>query len=147
MLTITKRLEFDAGHRIPDHRSKCRSLHGHRYVLEVTLEGEPLDAPGCSDHGMLMDFSDVKAIAMAELVEPWDHAFLVWRGDRHIVEFLATLPGHNTVLLDRVPTVENLAQIAFEMLAPQYQSRYGNALRLARLRLYETPSAWAEVSA
>jgi 6-pyruvoyltetrahydropterin/6-carboxytetrahydropterin synthase len=147
MLTITKRLEFDAGHRIPDHRSKCRSLHGHRYVLEITLEGEPVNAPGCSDHGMLMDFTDVKAIAMAEVVEPWDHGFLVWREDRAIVEFLATLTGHNTVLLDRVPTVENLAQIAFEILQPKFVSRYGNALRLARVRLFETPNAWAEVVA
>jgi len=147
MLTITKRLEFDAGHRIPDHRSKCRSLHGHRYVLEITLEGEPVNAPGSSDHGMLMDFTDVKAIAMAEVVEPWDHAFLVWREDSRIVEFLAGMPGHNTVLLDRVPTVENLAQIAFAILQPKYVSRYGNSLRLARVKLFETPSAWAEVSA
>ena len=40
MLTITKRLEFDAGHRIPQHKSQCRNLHGHRYALEITLEGE-----------------------------------------------------------------------------------------------------------
>ena len=40
MLTITKRLEFDAGHRIPQHKSQCRNLHGHRYALEITLEGD-----------------------------------------------------------------------------------------------------------
>ncbi|HEX5676071.1 MAG TPA: 6-carboxytetrahydropterin synthase, partial [Azonexus sp.] len=27
-MLITRRLEFDAGHRIPDHRSQCRHLHG-----------------------------------------------------------------------------------------------------------------------
>ena len=36
MISVTRRLEFDAGHRIPDHRSQCRNLHGHRYVLEIT---------------------------------------------------------------------------------------------------------------
>ena len=37
---ITRRLEFDAGHRIPNHASQCRHLHGHRYAIEVTLSGE-----------------------------------------------------------------------------------------------------------
>jgi 6-pyruvoyltetrahydropterin/6-carboxytetrahydropterin synthase len=44
MLTITRKLEFDAGHRIPDHKSQCRNLHGHRYTLEITLTGKVIDA-------------------------------------------------------------------------------------------------------
>ncbi|MDP2056292.1 MAG: 6-carboxytetrahydropterin synthase, partial [Thiobacillus sp.] len=36
-MLITRRLEFDAGHRIPNHASQCRHLHGHRYALEITL--------------------------------------------------------------------------------------------------------------
>jgi 6-pyruvoyltetrahydropterin/6-carboxytetrahydropterin synthase len=43
-MRITRRLEFDAGHRIPDHASQCRHLHGHRYALEITLSGR--DHPG-----------------------------------------------------------------------------------------------------
>jgi hypothetical protein len=39
-MRITRRLEFDAGHRIPDHASQCRHLHGHRYALEITLSGD-----------------------------------------------------------------------------------------------------------
>ena len=39
-MQITTRLEFDAGHRIPDHKSQCRNLHGHRYALEITLSGD-----------------------------------------------------------------------------------------------------------
>ena len=63
MLTITRKLEFDAGHRIPDHKSQCRNLHGHRYVLEITLVGNVIDQEGNSDNGMIMDFSEVKALA------------------------------------------------------------------------------------
>ena len=44
MITITRKLEFDAGHRIPDHKSQCRNLHGHRYTIEITLVGEVIDA-------------------------------------------------------------------------------------------------------
>lgn len=147
MLTITKRLEFDAGHRIPDHNSECRNLHGHRYVLELTLEGEVVDAPGTPEHGMLMDFSAVKSIAREYVVDPWDHAFLVYEGDKPVRDLLDALPDHKTVVLSAVPTAENMARIAFEILAPRLQARYGNKLRLAKVKLYETPNSWAEYTA
>ena len=143
-LTITKRLEFDAGHRIPQHKSQCRNLHGHRYALEITLEGEPIDDPTSSEHGMLMDFSDVKTIAKENLVDLWDHAFLVHDGDTLILELLAKIPGHKTVVLDRVPTAENLVAIAFETLDPLYAAAFGHHLVLKKLRLYETPTSWAD---
>ena len=62
------------------------------------------------------------------------------------IAFLATLPGHKTVLLDAVPTAENLARIAFGLLEPAYQDTFGNQLRLQRVRLYETPNCWADAA-
>ncbi|QDJ52568.1 6-carboxytetrahydropterin synthase QueD [Bordetella hinzii] len=144
MISVTRRLEFDAGHRIPDHRSQCRNLHGHRYVLEITLTGDVVQTPGQSDTGMVMDFSDIKHIAKTHVVDVWDHAFLVYEGDTAVRDFLATLPGHKTVVLDRIPTAENLAAIIFHQLAPHYQDAYGHHLRLARVRLFETPNCWAD---
>jgi 6-pyruvoyltetrahydropterin/6-carboxytetrahydropterin synthase len=147
MLTITRKLEFDAGHRIPDHASQCRNLHGHRYTLLITLTGEVLDADGQSDNGMIMDFSDIKALANSVLVNLWDHAFLVYRNDHVVRAFLDSLPDHKTVVLERVPTVENLAQIAFDILRPAYASRFGRHLALTGITLYETPNCWAEITA
>jgi 6-pyruvoyltetrahydropterin/6-carboxytetrahydropterin synthase len=147
MLTITRKLEFDAGHRIPDHKSQCRNLHGHRYTLLITLNGEVNQAEGQSDSGMILDFSDVKALAKECLVDVWDHAFLVCCNDHVVMQFLGSLPDHKTVVLDRVPTVENLAQIAFNILQRAYQNRYGSSLALCSITLYETPNCWAEVRA
>ncbi|ANN77607.1 6-carboxytetrahydropterin synthase QueD [Bordetella flabilis] len=144
MISVTRRLEFDAGHRIPDHRSQCRNMHGHRYVLEVTLAGDVVNVPGASDNGMVMDFSDIKAIAREHVVDKWDHAFLVFAGDTAVRAFLESLPDHKTVVLDRIPTVENLARIAFDTLFPHYHGQYGGDLRLVRVRLYETPNCWAD---
>ena len=93
---------------------------------------------------MVMDFTDVKRIAKEKLVDAWDHAFLVYRGDQPVCDFLASLPDHKTVLLNVVPTAENLAQVAFAILAPAYQDTYGNHLRLEQIRLYETPNNWAD---
>ncbi|MBK9160003.1 MAG: 6-carboxytetrahydropterin synthase QueD [Nitrosomonadales bacterium] len=143
-MLITRRLEFDAGHRIPNHSSQCKHLHGHRYAIEITLSGDPITTEGVSEQGMVMDFSDVKRIAKEKLVDAWDHAFLVYRGDAAICDFLATLPGHKTVILEVVPTAEHLAQIAFDILSPAYRDIYGNNLRLERVRLYETPNNWSD---
>jgi 6-pyruvoyltetrahydropterin/6-carboxytetrahydropterin synthase len=143
-MLITRRLEFDAGHRIPNHNSQCRHLHGHRYAMEITLSGQVVGTEGVPEQGMVMDFSDVKTVANEVLVKRWDHAFLVYRGDAAVVAFLATLPGHKTVVLDVVPTAENLAAEAFRILDAAYVDTYGNQLRLERVRLYETPNNWAD---
>ena len=143
-MLITRRLEFDAGHRIPNHASQCRHLHGHRYAIEISLSGEIIGADGAAEQGMVMDFSEIKRIANAVLVDRWDHAFLVHEGDHDVVAFLATLPGHKTVVLPVVPTAENLAAEAFRILAAAYVHTYGNQLRLQRVRLYETPNNWAD---
>jgi 6-pyruvoyltetrahydropterin/6-carboxytetrahydropterin synthase len=143
-MRITRRLEFDAGHRIPNHDSLCRHLHGHRYALEVTLAGEPVRTAGDARQGMVMEFSEVRAIAQCEIVDAWDHAFLAWREDRLVVEFLSRLPDHRTVLFDQPPTAEHLALAAFLALDRAYTDRYGNGLRLERVRLYETPNCWAD---
>ena len=145
MLTITRKLEFDAGHRIPDHNSQCRNLHGHRYALHITLTGAVIEQDGRSDKGMIMDFSDIKALANRHLVDLWDHAFLVYEKDVVVRQFLDSMPDHKTVVLDRVPTVENLAQIAFDKLKGVFQNETG--LSLIKITLYETPNCWAEVSA
>lgn len=146
MLTITRKLEFDAGHRIPDHKSQCRNLHGHRYTVEITLVGQVIESEGNSDNGMIMDFSDIKSLAKEHLVDVWDHAFLVYEKDHVVRDFLATLPDHKTVVIDRIPTVENLARIAFNILKAAYTDRFGTGLHLHKLVLHETPNCWAEIT-
>lgn len=143
-MLITRRLEFDAGHRIPNHASQCRHMHGHRYAIEITLCGDIVRTEGAAEQGMVMDFSEVKSIANAVLVERWDHAFLVYQGDQVVIDFLATLPEHKTVVLPVVPTAENLADEAFRILDAAYRKPYGDRLRLQRVRLYETPNNWAD---
>ncbi|HSI44181.1 MAG TPA: 6-carboxytetrahydropterin synthase QueD [Methylotenera sp.] len=141
---ITTRLEFDAGHRIPNHKSQCRNLHGHRYALEITLSGDIITAENISENGMVMDFSDVKAIARSSVVDVWDHAFLVYLQDTEVLNFLNSLANHKTVIFPTVPTAENMASEAFRILKSKYHDTYGNHLKLEKVRLYETPNSWAD---
>jgi 6-pyruvoyltetrahydropterin/6-carboxytetrahydropterin synthase len=146
VISITRRLEFDSGHRIPNHGGQCRHLHGHRYAIEVTLTGEVADHPGKPDDGMVLDFGDIKRLTNQYIVEPWDHAFLVAREDEGLISFLASIPNHKTVILEHVPTVENLANTAFAILQPVFEQTFSGRLKLSTLRLYETPNCWADVS-
>jgi len=143
-MLITRRIEFDAGHRIPHHRSQCRHLHGHRYALEITLSGDIIDTEGTSEQGMVMDFADVKNVALEKIANVWDHAFLVYKGDTEVLNFLNGISGHKTVVLNSVPTAENLAVEAFRVLDAAYVDVYGNHLRLEQVRIYETPNNWAD---
>jgi 6-pyruvoyltetrahydropterin/6-carboxytetrahydropterin synthase len=49
-------------------------------------------------------------------------------------------------VIDRIPTVENLAQVAFNILKAAYTDRFGTGLHLHKLVLHETPNCWAEIT-
>jgi 6-pyruvoyltetrahydropterin/6-carboxytetrahydropterin synthase len=121
-------------------------LHGHRYAIEVTLTGAIADHPGKADDGMVLDFGNIKRLTNQYVVEPWDHAFLVAKEDAGLVEYLNSIPNHKTVVMEYVPTVENLASAAFKVLQPVFEKAFDGQLRLSSIRLYETPNCWADVS-
>lgn len=146
VISITRRLEFDSGHRIPNHDGQCRHLHGHRYAIEVTLTGGIAHHPGKADDGMVLDFGDIKRLTNQYVVEPWDHAFLVAKEDAGLVTYLNSIPNHKTVVMEHVPTVENLASAAFKVLQPVFEKAFEGRLQLSSIRLYETPNCWADVS-
>ena len=74
---IRRWVETDTGHRVPNHKSKCRHMHGHRYRWEAELEGEVVRESGASDEGMLMDFSDISKILEEHIHDVFDHAVVV----------------------------------------------------------------------
>jgi len=143
-MEITARMEFDSGHRIPNHKSSCKNLHGHRYAIEVTLKGDIIDKENESDYGMVMDFKDAKELIRKTIVEPWDHAFIVFEQDLEVINFLNTLDNHKTVILKKVPTAENMALIAMQLLKDSFQKKYGEQITPVKVRLYETPNNWAD---
>ena len=145
-MRITRRLEFDAGHRIPHHESQCRHLHGHRYAIEVTVSGEVIVTDSDPEQGMVADFSGVKTLVQQHIVATWDHAFLAYAKDHAVIEFLNSLPGHRTVTFDAPPTAEHLAVTALRVLVPVFADAYGKRLRVEQVRIYETPNCWADAA-
>ena len=145
-MEITTRMEFDAGHRIPGHKNTCKNLHGHRYALEVTIKGEIIQQESASEFGMVIDFKDAKDLIKSTIVDRWDHAFIVYDKDQEVVDFLSTLKDHKTVTLSKVPTAENMALIAFESIKEVFKEKFSDSIIPVKVRLYETPNNWADVS-
>jgi len=142
--TIRRFVETDTGHRVPNHKSKCRHFHGHRYRFEAEIEGDVVTDRGVSDEGMLIDFSDVSYILTRYVHDVIDHAFVVYDGDEEGRAALSLLKNdHRTYVVPFIPTAENLAKWAFEQVKPHIKSSYGNKLRLVAMHVRETPKSWA----
>jgi len=139
---VTKKIEFDYGHRVPFHQSKCFNTHGHRGVVEVTLEGKLVDIHGDNDFGMVMDFSRIKEAMLICIHDVYDHKFLLWKDDP-LFEKYKDLPG--VVVIDFVPTAENLARKCFWSLRMHLKKLKFEAT-VTSVRFYETPSSFSEYS-
>ena len=140
---IRRWVETDTGHRVPNHNSKCKNMHGHRYRWEVELEGDVVSKPGASEEGMLMDFSNISAILEEHIHDVVDHAFIVHEEDTEAVNALSTIVNQKTLEVPFVPTAENLAKWAYEQVEPHIKTAYGNRIKLLAFHVRETPKSWA----
>ncbi len=145
MTTIIRRyVETDTGHRVPNHKSKCKHMHGHRYRFECEIEGDTVTQSGVSDEGMLMDFSDISNILTKKIHDVIDHSFVVYEQDLECLSALKIMGDeHRTFIVPFVPTAENLAKWAYEQILPDIKSKYGNKLKLTAMHVRETPKSYA----
>lgn len=130
-MTLTRTFEFAASHRLhapalSEERNqelfgKCNNPagHGHNYILEVTVAGEPDPVTG-----MLVDLLELDRIASEEVVDRYDHRNL----NQDIPEFT-----------NRPTTSEVVAHEIFCRLKARLP-------QLARVRLHETARNIFEVS-
>lgn len=140
MISCTRRIEFDAAHRVMQHESKCRDLHGHRYAVEATFTGRELDALG-----RVVDFGVVKEVLGGWIDTNWDHATILHEKDKALGESIAAVTGQKIYYLPQNPTAENLADYLLNELCPRLFA--GKDVRCTRIRLYETPNCYADALA
>lgn len=141
-ISATREIQLDIGHRIPFHKALCSNVHGHRYRVLATIEGPATASTGASDDGMVADFGDLKHLMIREIHEPLDHAFAVWRDDEPLRSFLES-QGFRLVVMEQVPTAENLARWCFARLDRACEERFGKTVRLMNITVWETPNCSA----
>lgn len=144
--SITKIVEWDMGHRVPNHKSKCRNMHGHRYRAEITIGGELCDIAGDSSEGMVIDFGDIKQIMMEEVHDVLDHGFMHYSKDELCKTAFDAVKEHDQkiIVVPFIPTAENLAGWIWQKIEGRLEKDYNCMLHVIRVRLYETPNSWAD---
>lgn len=137
-ITITRRLEFCAGHRVHGHENKCAHLHGHGYTVFLECRGINHETDSI---GRVIDFSVIKGLVGTWIDEHWDHRFLIFKDDP-LAAYLKDIAVDSIVELRLNPTAENLAEIllaqANTMLAPQ-------DVEVIKVTVHETPNCSATV--
>jgi len=142
-MKIGKVIQWDMGHRVLNHRSVCKGLHGHRYKAEICVEGDLVEKKDASEEGMVIDFADIKKTAQKFIQEELDHAFMVWDKDGELLEFFKNSDGHKPVIVPFTPTAENVAAYIFKELKDKFTDVFQTGLRLQSVKLWETPSSYA----
>ena len=72
-IRITKEFQFEMAHALWNYDGKCKNIHGHTYILYVTIIGVPEKDKNSPKNGMVMDFGDLKKIVMENIVDKHDH--------------------------------------------------------------------------
>lgn len=159
---ICRTFEFDAGHRVWGHESKCAHLHGHRYKAEVYLV-----APGLDNLGRVLDFGVVKSLVGTWIDDNWDHNMILHPEDA-LAELIDPPPeidvdrtklfGQERVIGETVqgfkepfimpfrmnPTAENLARVLFFKVTELLDNTpYRKDLKVYGVKIWETPNCFA----
>jgi len=142
-MKIGKIIQWDMGHRVLNHRSVCKGLHGHRYKAEICVEGDLVEEKDASEEGMVIDFADIKKISQTFIQKELDHAFMVWDKDIELLEFFKNSKGHKPVIVPFTPTAENVAAYIFSQLKDKFNDMFKTGLHLQSVKLWETPSSYA----
>jgi len=128
---VTRQVHFNAAHRLynptqseewnEQQYGPCANphAHGHNYVLEVSVRGEPDPATG-----YVLDLGELKRILQLAVADQCDH--------RNLNVEVGFLRGV-------IPTTENLVIAFWGEIEPHIK-----AGRLHRVRLYETPRHYAD---
>lgn len=136
---VTKRFTLEMAHALRGHDGPCKHIHGHSYVLDVTVGGEPPNEPGDPKDGMVIDFADLKAIVHHSLVDHYDHALVLHESERMAIPADHSLFAR-TLFTPWQPTCENLL---LDMVARIHKELPGDVV-LRHVRLRETATSWAE---
>ena len=139
-IRVTKEFGFESAHALWNYDGKCKNVHGHSYRLFVTVIGTPIADESNVKLGMVLDFGDLKKIVNQNIIDRFDHALVV--SNRAEIKNIREV----NQMFDRFevvnyqPTCENFIVDFANIIKDKFPPK----VKLFSLRLYETPSSFAE---
>lgn len=138
MLRVTKIFRFETAHAIFGYSGSCRHIHGHSYVLHVTVAQTQVQDDYLPAPGFVIDFKQLKQLVQQAVVERFDHRILLSETYLDNNADMRALP--NLEVWEAEPTAENMLLFVKDKL----QAALPEPVKLHRLILYETADSYAE---
>jgi 6-pyruvoyltetrahydropterin/6-carboxytetrahydropterin synthase len=108
-------IRISAGHRLLHHDGKCSRPHGHNYEVSVRVVGD------LTEEGWVVDKGEV-----TDVVEAWDHRFLLEAGDPLVEAFAAAGDDDAVVVLEHPPTAEVMSLVLERKLLARLPETVGD---------------------
>lgn len=143
---ISRKGNFDSGHRVMNERMKCYNIHGHTYLYELTFEFENME-----EIGYAIDFKEIKRVFCQWIDDVLDHGMILNPHDHDLIDtvndyesklWLMSLNGAGEYCN---PSVENIAKevfLAMEILSETLYRDAPTRLKIHSVRINETPNCW-----
>jgi len=138
-VTLTRIFTFDTAHALENYPGKCRHIHGHTYTLYVTVGGPIKEETGHPYDGIIIDFTDLKAWVNSAVIQQFDHYLLLRKGSA--LAKLSYPEWDRIYLTNYQPSCENMLLD----MCTRLENSIPDGLRLVKVKLYETPNAFAEI--
>jgi len=139
-IRVTKEFSFEMAHALWNYDGACSNIHGHTYLLAVTVLGKPVTDSGNPKLGMVIDFGILKKIIHDNVISIYDHTLLVSAlANTGEIETAKQMFGRLKIV-NFQPTCENI----LAEMAPVIQNALPPGLFLHSLKLRETPTSFAE---
>jgi len=138
MLQVTKVFRFEMAHAIHGYEGACKHLHGHSYVLQVTVRQTEISADYLAPPGFVIDFKELKQLVQKHVINQLDHRLVLSEAYLQVHPFIKG--AANIFVWKAEPTAENILVFVQQQLQPQLPVN----IKLAALKLYETADSFAE---
>lgn len=120
--TVVKRITVDAAHFLPNYDGPCKNLHGHRWLIELGVRGDPNPSTG-----MVVDFTNLNCFLKGGIHATLDHSLV------------------NDTISN--PTAENIVHWILKQVRYHRKEVLGSSENtLALIRVWETENSYAEIS-
>lgn len=145
---ISRKGNFDSGHRVMNEFMKCFNIHGHTYLYELTFSFENME-----EIGYAIDFKEIKRVFCQWIDDIMDHGMILNPHDTKLIEttrdygtklWLMSLNGEGEYCN---PSVENIAKevfLAMEILSETLYANTPTGLKIHKVQIYETPNCSTE---
>lgn len=138
MISVTKIFNFEMAHALYNYEGPCANIHGHSYILHVTVKSTMGGNNKLTPPGFIIDFKELKELVNAKVIVLLDHK-LVLSGE-YINNLKPRTSFKNLFQFGTEPTAENLILFISKELIASLPSE----VSLHSLKLFETNNSYAE---